>query len=120
MKRLLAIIALGASLLTTQAGSFTAKVSWDYPTNMVVDGFKIYLAIGVLPFTDPSTTVFTISDGAATSHNIQVVPGTSYRLIVRAYNAWQTSDPSAEVLFNTPPLLVAPTNAQVAVIVYVP
>ena len=120
MKRLLTIIALGAGLLSAQAGNFLAKVSWDYPTNQVADGFKIYLVVGALPFSDPSTTVFTIADGAATSHNIQVVPGTSYRMIVRAYNTWQTSDPSEEVLFNTPPLLVAPTNARATVIVYVP
>lgn len=120
MKRLLTIITLGAGLLTTQAGNFLAKVSWDYPTNMVVDSFKIYLAIGSLPYNDPSSKIITVANGSATSHNIQVVPGTSYRLVVRAFNMWQLSDPSEEVLFNTPPLLVAPTNAQVAVIVYVP
>lgn len=120
MKRLLTIIALGAGMLAAQAGNFLAKVSWDNPTNQIADGFKIYLAIGSLPYTDPSTQVFTVTNGAATSHNIPVVPGTSYRVAVTAFNKWQETDKSVEVLWSAPSLLVAPTNAQVAVIVYVP
>ena len=119
MKRLLTIIALGGSMLAAQAGNFLAKVSWDNPNGAWTEGFKIYLAIGPL-WDDPSTQVFTVTNGAATSHNIPVVPGTAYRVAVTAFNKWQESDKSQEVLWVAPPLLVAPTNARATVIVYVP
>jgi hypothetical protein len=120
MKKRLLGLALGAGILQSSAGSFLAKVSWDNPNGSFADGFKIYLAIGSLPYTDPSTQVFTVTNGAATSHNIPVVPGTSYRVVVTAFNKWQESDKSADVLWSAPPLLVSPTNVQAAVIIYVP
>ena len=119
MKRLLTIIALGGSMLAAQAGNFLAKVSWDNPNGAWAEGFKIYLAIGPL-WDDPSTQVFTVTNGTATSHNIPVVPGTTNRIAVTAFNKWQESLKSEEVLFLAPPLLIAPTNARASVIIYVP
>ncbi len=101
-------------------GTFTAKVTWDYPTNSTPLGFRIYLATGTLPWTNATTKTFSVTNGAATSHNIQVAPGTSYRVAMTAYNQWQETDKSEEAVFSTPALLSIPTNPRVALIVYVP
>jgi hypothetical protein len=83
------------------------SLAWDYPTPLLVDGFRIY-ANGDVVFDGPD------SDLVVPLNTLGLTPDTDYTMQVAAYHAGGQSDLSTSINFTLvegPP--VAPTNLRI-------
>ena len=83
------------------------SLAWDYPTPLLVDGFRIY-ANGAVVFEGPD------SDLVVPINTLGLTVGNDYSVHVTAYHAGGESDASNAINFTLvegPP--VAPTNLRI-------
>lgn len=104
-------IITAALLISTRVEAKTVTAAWDPNTDQVTAGYRLYWDNQPQGGSD-GAYAFSADVGTATSHQVNLLPGSTYYFVVTAYDSdGQEGPPSAEAfvaLPNEPPSLTNP------------